>query len=153
LRSLSPNCLRRLLSRSDCCWWGVSTLCCRRRLRELSGFFGVGVYRSFLSEVLAHPPTWLIGFPIIQRGRCSVELYSVVVSEGKFQRKRQSCRRVGSSAMMDIIFPSISLISWATVKCSWFLKIFKIFFLQIENAGQLCAVRQGVVIILAQFHS
>jgi len=29
-------------------------------------------------EVLAHPPTWLIGFPIIQRGRYSEELYSIV---------------------------------------------------------------------------
>lgn len=31
LCSLSPDCLRRLLSRSGCPWWGVSTLC---RLRQ-----------------------------------------------------------------------------------------------------------------------
>lgn len=51
LRSLSPHCLRRLLSRSDCGWWGVSTLCCRRRLRELSGLFGVGGCRSSVACV------------------------------------------------------------------------------------------------------
>ena len=42
----SPN-----LSRSDCGWWGVSALCCRRRLRELSGLFGIGVYRSSVACV------------------------------------------------------------------------------------------------------
>lgn len=31
LCGLSPDCLRRLLSRSDCPWWGVSVLCCRRQ--------------------------------------------------------------------------------------------------------------------------
>ena len=31
LCGLSPDCLRRLLSRSDCPWWGVSALCCRRQ--------------------------------------------------------------------------------------------------------------------------
>ena len=29
---LSPYCLRRLLSRSSCSWWGVSALCDHRRL-------------------------------------------------------------------------------------------------------------------------
>jgi len=42
---------------------------------------------AFCNEVLAHPPTWLIGFPIIQRGRCSVELYSLV-PEGKISKKK-----------------------------------------------------------------
>ena len=35
-----------------------------------------------------------------------MELYSVVVSEGKFQRKRQSCRRVGSSASISLYNPN-----------------------------------------------
>ena len=60
---------------------GVSALCCHRRFRELSELFGVGVCRSSVTcedGVLAHPPIWLIGFPIMQRGRYSVEFYKVV---------------------------------------------------------------------------
>jgi len=45
LHSLSPYCLRRLSTRSDCSWWGVSASCPRRR-SDASDFSKVGIYRS-----------------------------------------------------------------------------------------------------------
>ena len=38
----------------------------------------LSLVRRLRNGVSAHPPTWLIGFPIIQRGRYSVEFYKVV---------------------------------------------------------------------------
>lgn len=131
LRSLSPHCLRRRhhkdLSRSDCGWWGVSALCCHRRIRELSGSFGVGVCRSSVAcknGVSAHPPTWLIGFPIIQRGRYSVEFYEVVQSMGWFASRwycllrkikaghqgHQDVRSCGSQCPVTVTGKSIELV-------------------------------------------
>ena len=44
----------------------------------------LSLVRRLRNGVSAHPPTWLIGFPIIQRGRYSVEFYEVVQCTERF---------------------------------------------------------------------
>lgn len=47
LHDLSPDCLQRLLSRSDCPWWGVAPLCPRRQSGAArlfrSGYFSLAL--------------------------------------------------------------------------------------------------------------
>ena len=71
LHGLSPYCLRRLLSRSGCSWWGVSAFCCRRR-SDASDFSEVDIFRSppdSRRRVLAYPSVWLF-----QKGRYPARL-------------------------------------------------------------------------------
>lgn len=76
----SPDCLRRLLSRSDCPWWGVSPPCCHRQPGTVRLFRSWQESLTLWEEVMAYPSVRLS-----QGDRCLIKIYSVV--------KEHLCRR------------------------------------------------------------
>lgn len=72
LRGLSSDCLRRLLARSDCPWWGVAPLRCRRPSEA------VRLFRSWqLSLDRCYPASWrTLRFGYCGRDRYLIRLFS-----------------------------------------------------------------------------
>lgn len=59
LHGLSPDCLRRLLARSGCPWWGVASPLSSWPIGSCPTFPELIFLARTLAVVLAYPPAWL----------------------------------------------------------------------------------------------